>query len=522
MNLNLAIQQERDEYLEKLINEFKSATRLNDLEYELKDRSEDTYLIIYLINPIDRFFRLLQQTLDTLPESNPYKTKTTIKKRVSSPINRLELPETQLLRTVLSDSLTVTEHSFADDFFARYIRSVSGDEEQIISQSNHIVYGRRGAGKSSLLAYLMHNLRRSSSPYAWITIQTYSGRSDLATIAEIFIDITNQLKFYTDNKNEFESLLENLESAIDKEDRECLDQLNRLVPRLRRAFNKISLQTSIFIFLDDIHVVSELIQPILLDKLYSVCRGNQVFLKISGIEQFVKLRDPDSRQGLETPGDIQAIRLDYNLTMPDKSKRHIQEILNSHAIYCGLQNIEYICRHGVIDRLVWVAAGVPRDALYLFSQAISRSSVKDNKRVSITSVNLAASEMTEEKRRDIKIDASGKYEEVNKLLESILTFCITKHNKNVFLVEIQNENPAFHKIQELIALRLLHILSAGLTPSAVGKRYIALMLDYGFYVGIRTARSIDLFAKEPKPLQAQELRKFPTFKLSVEQQSKVK
>lgn len=520
MSLDLAVKTDQDKYLEEAINQFKQLTRLTQVTHELKERSEGDYLIIYLSNPTERFFKLLQQTLEALPEENPYKKRTTIKKRILSPSNRLQLPETQFLRTILSESLTVTEHSFAEDFFTRYIRSVSGDEEQIVSQSNHIVYGRRGAGKSSLLAYLMHNLRKSASPYAWVTIQTYSGRNDIATIAEVLIDITNQLQDYASNKAEIEALLPNIETVLDKDDDEGIEHLNRLIPRIRRAFGKIALQSSIFIFLDDIHVVSEALQPILLDKLYSICRGNQIFLKISGIEQFVKLRDPASRQGLETPGDIQVIRLDYNLTMPDKSKHHILEILNSHANYCGLQNVEYICANGVIDRLVWVAAGVPRDALYLFSQAISESSVKDYKKVSITSVNVAASEMTEEKLRDIKIDASGKYEEVNRLLESIRNFCITEQRKNVFLVEIQNESPAFHKIEELIALRLLHILSAGFTPREVGRRYMALMLDYGFYVGIRTAKSIDLFAKEPKPLQAQELRKFPTFTLSAVQASK--
>jgi hypothetical protein len=248
--------------------------------------------------------------------------------------------------------------------------------------------------------------------------------------------------------------------------------------------------------------------------LYSICRGNQAFLKLSGIEQFTKLRDPASRQGLETPGDIQVIRLDYNLTMPDKSKRHIQEILNSHAIYCGLPSVDYVCGDGVIDRLVWVSAGVPRDALYLFSQSISESSVRDQKKVSVSSVNTSASEMTEEKLRDIKIDASGKYEEINKILDTIREFCVIEQRKNVFLVEIQNENSTFHKIEELIALRLLHILHSGTTPSEVGRRYMALMLDYGFYVGIRTARSIKLFSEEPKPVLAKDVRSFPIFHLS--------
>ena len=514
MNPNLMLQGNQQEYLDKVISQFRKLTRLNHVEYELKKRSEGDYLIIYLGNPTNRFFGLLQQSLDTLSEENPYKYRTTIKKRASNSNNRLQLPETQLLRTVLSESLTATQHTFADDFFTRYIRSVSGDEEQIVGQSNHIVYGRRGAGKSSLLAYLMHTIRQSNSPYAWVNIQTYSGRNDIGAVAEVLIDVTNQLQPYASNQPDFETFLPNLDAVIDKNEEESIKYLNRLIPRIRRAFGKIASQYgNVFVFLDDIHVVSETLQPILLDKLYSICRGNQIFLKISGIEQFVKLRDSSSRQGLETPGDIQVIKLDYNLTMPDKSKRHIEEILNSHAVYCALPSVGYICGDGVIDRLVWVSAGVPRDALYLFSQAISESSVKDQKRVSVSSVNASASEMTDEKLRDIKIDASGKDGEINKILNSIREFCVTEKRRNVFLVEIQNEDSTYHKVEELIALRLLHILNAGTTPSEVGRRYMALMLDYGFYVGTRTARSVTLFSEEPKPLLAKDVRSFPIFQL---------
>jgi Cdc6-like AAA superfamily ATPase len=521
MSLETLARKSQQQYLDEVLYQFKKLTRFTHVDYELKERSEGDYLIIYLGNPTNRFFSLLQQGLDELSEENPYKQRTTIKKRTSSPNNRLQLPETQFLRTILSESLTATQHSFTDDFFTRYIRSVSGDEEQIVSQSNHIVYGRRGAGKSSLLAYLMHNLRQTSSPYAWVNMQTYNGRSDIGAVAEVVIDITNQLQNYIPTPSDFQVFLSNLETILGQDEEEGTRYLDRMIPRIRRAFGKIASQYgSMFIFLDDIHVVSETIQPILLDKLYSICRGNQVFLKISGIEQFAKLRDSSSRQGLETPGDIQVIRLDNNLTMPDKSKRHIQEILNSHAIYCGLPSVDYICGDGVIDRLVWASAGVPRDALYLFSQSISESSVKDQKRVSVSSVNTSASEMTHEKLKDIRIDASGKYEEINNLLDTIRQFCVTEQGKNVFLVEIQNENATFHKIEELIALRLLHILHSGITPREVGRRYMALMLDYGFYVGIRTTRSITLFSQEPKPVLAKDLRSFPIFHLSSMQEDR--
>lgn len=507
-------QSAQQNHINEVINQFKRLTRFSHVEYDVKERSDGDYLIIYLGNLTDRFFGLLEQSLGQIPEENPYKEKTTLKRRGGTQDNRLQLPETQYLRTILSESLTATQYSFADNFFDRYIRSVSKDEEQIISQSNHIVYGRRGAGKSSLLAYLMHSLRQSNTPYAWVDIQAYSGRSDILIVSEVLIDVISQLQEYLVNQSDLGSFISDLETILDKDENESIEYLNRLIPRIRRSFGRISSQYgSVFIFLDDLHVIADNLQPLLLDKLYSICRGNRIFLKISGIEQFVKLRDASSRQGLEAPGDIQVVRLDYNLTMPDKSKRHIEEILDSHAKYCGLPSIGYICGTGVIDRLVWVSAGVPRDALYLFSQAISESSVRDQQRVSVSSVNTSASEMAGEKMRDVKLDASGKYEEISQLLEQIKTFCIAEQRRNVFLVEIQNENPVFQHIEELISLRLLHILHAGITPSEVGRRFMALMLDYGFYAGMRAARSVTLFSDEPKPLLAKDVRSFPIFSL---------
>ena len=91
----------------------------------------------------------------------------------------------------------------------------------------------------------------------------------------------------------------------------------------------------------------------------------------------------------------------------------------------------------------------------------------------------------------------------------IKDFCISKKRKNAFLLEIKNEDPFFRNIQALIALRLVHVIHEGITPHEAGRRYQALLLDYGFYVGIRAARSVDLFQKEPKTPTARDLRQLP-------------
>lgn len=440
---------------------------------------------------------------------------TTIIKRPKSPSERLLISEVQLLRTVLSESLTVTQHSFEDDFFSRYTTSV-GAEVQIKSHGNHIVYGRRGAGKSSLLAFFMHSLRQENKPYAWVAMQTYSGREDIQVVADVLMEIVEQLQKYSIALADLNKVQLKLESLADETDDKIVEnQLNRLRPKIRKALTLITKKyDSLFIFLDDVHVIKSALQPVLLGHLYAICRDNRTFLKISGIEQFVKTYEPFSRQGLEKPHDAQEIRLDYNLTLPSKSKNHIKSILDAHAVYCALPDISYLCGKGVLDRLVWVAAGVPRDALYIFSQAIARSKMKDEKKVSISSIHAAASEMVEGKLKDMQQDIFGDSEEVKSILERIRSFCIDEKRKNAFLVKIEHENPLFAKIQQLIALRLLHVIHEGITPGKAGRRFMALMLDYGFYVGIRAARSVDLFQKEPKALTYHELRKLPIFRLS--------
>jgi hypothetical protein len=265
------------------------------------------------------------------------------------------------------------------------------------------------------------------------------------------------------------------------------------------------------IFLDDFHVLDESLQPRLLNALYSVTRGNNANIKISGIEQFTKAWDEVKKQGLQSGHDARVLKLDLNLTMPDRSKTHIVGILNAHSQYCGLPSITYLASDEVLSRLVLVAAAVPRDALNLFAQAINKAYIKNQKSVSLTSLNMAASEMAEGKLADIEKDTTENLDEVNAVLGLIKDFCISRQRKNSFLVKIENGDETYRNIQKLIALRLVHVLHEGITPHEAGQRFMALMLDYGFYVGIRAAKSVSLFPTEPQVLLAKDLRKLPIF-----------
>lgn len=501
---------------DELVDRVSKSLSNTRLDYEIKDRADGPYLVFHVVQPSEHIFRALRHAQSELNEDHPFKHRATIQKRGGTATDRIQLPETQLLRTVLSESLTVDAYTFGNDFFSRYIPSVFEYENQILSESNNLVYGRRGSGKSSLLAYAKHRRENAGLPYAWIAMQPYYGRDDIQVSIDVFSDLISQLSTTVDDGATFDRFGVLLARLSEMTDSDAQKALVRLLPKLARAITDASKSSyDIFIFIDDIHVLKPSFQPELLGQLYSISRGNRCYIKVSGIEQFSRPWNSQGQIGLESPHDALVLKLDYNLTMPEKSRTHIQNILDAHARYCGLPSIAYISGADVLSRLVWVAAAVPRDALHLFSQAITRASSQDQKKVSITSINVAASEVAEQKLRDIEHDHSPRTASTRTILDQLKEFCIKDKRQNAFLLEIKNDDAGFSSVQDLIALRLVHVLHEGITPHEAGKRYQALMLDYGFYVGIRAARSVDLFQKKPERPAAKDLRKLPVFKPTI-------
>lgn len=495
-----------NEILTEMERKFELKTGLNNIVWQIKERDSQSILIIEIANPTDRFYKILEKIRDEYSSDNSEKPLATIIKKSGS--NLLQGAEGKLLLKTLSESLNINRYSFQDDFLSRYTKSVFGAEEQITSLANHIVYGRRGAGKSMLLLYALNTRSSIGKPSVWIDMQVYARRGDDGVISDVLRDLLEQTSVILKEENKHKELISQLQSPLSS-----MDSIRKLLPSIRRLLAQIAAQgNELFIFLDDFHVVTEELQPCLLDILYSISRGNRIFIKISAIETLTRTYEPDKKMGLEVHQDAQLIQLDYNLTTPDKATKHIETILGSHAIYCGLPSIRRLCTSAdVIPRLTWVAAGVPRDALNLFAQAITKGTLQGRKHVSVSNVNIAASEAINSKLRDLDTDASEEAKKLQKLLDDIRDFCVKKQRRNAFLVEIKGDDPIYNKTRKLVDLRLLHVINEGITIGEAGRKYIGLVLDYGFYTGIRAARSVDLFNWQTQRVAYKELRKLPVF-----------
>lgn len=495
--------------LPEFVAEFERRTGLHELEFEYMQRSDGPVGLIRIANPTERHYRILEELRKEFERDRELLIRATLKRvKRADPLNS---PEGRLLLRTIDESLNVNRNTFGEDFFSRYTQSVFGAEAQVTAASNHVVYGRRGAGKSSLLLYALHSREQRLAASVWIDMQTYSKRADNRVVADILREALSQLSEVISIGSS--ALMDRLAQMASAE-QDCDENVLRvLLPEVRRSLSRVSgRQDGVVLFLDDFHVLAQELQPRLLDHLYAACRGNNVYIKLSAIESLTKTWDGRGNVGLQIGQDLQEIKLDYNLTMPEKATEHITSILESHATFSGLPSIGSICvSRNVLSRLVWVAAGVPRDALSIFSKAMSRTGLSDGKAVSVSNVNAAASDAVAPKLRDLESDASGDAEQLQALFESIRNNCVAENANNAFLFEIRPTDVNYQRLLKLVDLRLLHVISEGVSIGQAGRRYLGLILDYGFYVGVRASKKIDLFNKQTKRVTRSQLRRLPVY-----------
>ena len=252
--------------VEAILANFKRRSGFDGVEYGVKQRADTQALVLHMANPTERFFRVLQEAKSNIGGDDA--PTVTIQKR--TPRNRLQSAEAKYFLQTLSESLNISRSSFKEDFFARYTKSLSNAEAQITAAANHIVFGRRGAGKSSLLLYALRSRDAETQPSAWIDMQVYERRNDNLVVLDILLDVLQQLKAFIARTSTYIQVVRAIE-RLRKEADLTDDQIRRFLPEVRGLFAAIVTQTkNLFIFLDDFHVIDVSSQPEVLGFLYSV------------------------------------------------------------------------------------------------------------------------------------------------------------------------------------------------------------------------------------------------------------
>jgi hypothetical protein len=503
----------KDTDVPMIVEKFADACRISIPKYEIVDKGGEKFIKIFVGCINSTYSRALEIVNSSLSESDEYKDNIYFAEK--KPVSWLDSSESELLQQIIAQSLTVSQATMESDFHTKRIAFVGDARHAIVNDANYVVYGRRGAGKSTLLLYGCVHSKKTNFPFVWISMQQYCGRMDLQVLPQFLYEFVESLSKY-----EYMNAtnIANIKGTIAKVElmgnNITINDLRMQMPLIYRELKSfIDHYGKLNLFIDDLHLLNVQLQPQFLSLLYSLARGRRIYLKMSAIENLTKLYDRINQIGLEIPGDAQSIRLDYNLVDPKLALNHISDIVNAYVEYVGIPSLSALASIKALERLVWVSAGVPRDALYIFGKSISEGKRNGRKKIAITDINMAAAGSMTEKQSAIMADAQDSSNIIGRVLDDIKNFCLHEIRCNAFLIRIDSDNEKYKIIKKICDLRFIHILHPGITPERAGEKYEVYMLDYAFYTGFRKAPSVKEYIKNPAIIpSAKELRKLAEYK----------
>lgn len=419
-----------------------------------------------------------------------------------------------------------------------------GNIERLCLKQNHIIFGRRGSGKSLLLKSLkkynevscvtvnLEDFKDISFPNSIIHVQKSIIRQLLPVVKSknrfYSIDywtktrpLTQRLKKYMDvldghlnhpdeyNKSikekkggkkfgksgvkrfgceadggmeKSEELETSKEIKIDK-----LNTLKNGLSDVKQLFSDISefIGKDVFLILDDFYFIKKNEQPYFLDFFHRLSKNTPLYLKVATIKHRTRLYvQTDSYIGIELSHDAQPLNLDYSFEDFNTLVAFMKNLL-LHINDKVKVSIKYedLITDNAFRFLCLASGGVPRD---FFSLLLSLGSIiGGEKAISKPNVIEKAIENITNKMEAFKTDTADE----ERILEEYLKFISTSiiHNKrwNVFLVSnraLQDHPHINQAIKELSDLRFLHLVNPNTSAShGDGTRYSVYMLDIGLF-----------------------------------------
>ena len=453
----------------------------------------------------------LRETLEGLPDANPYRGLLGL--QIEPPDRFPQSMEADVLRGLLVRSTRPIAGQPAPHAFpGQYVPFQNNEETQAIQPATHLIVGRRGVGKTTLILKARELLERSHNLAVVLDMQPYTNPDD-SVLVDVLTDLARGIAKVAASKRPLAS------SAVKKLNQFADDLFSgaiepgRASAALRRALGALTtaIDAELFVFLDDYHLVDAGQQAKVAEAIHGALKGARGWLKVAGLRSLLRVYDPTSKKGLQSPGDAQVISLDLTLVDPEAAEGHLRSILLNFLRLVGVDNLSTAIAEKAFHRLVWANAGVPRDFLQMFSKSIEHARRAGRRRVELSDANLAIGEFGRQKMAELEEDARNEQNLLKRALEAIEVHCLEsdKNKVNAFLIRSESSEE-YKAIQTLGDLRLLHILHQTITPHKAGERYEAYMLDYSLFTGFRQRRNIEQMLPEDwKQFKAKQLRKIP-------------
>lgn len=388
----------------------------------------------------------------------------------------------------------------------RYIADVAERLNLAISPRHHLIFGRRGVGKTALLLEAKRVLEVQGVHVLWANMQplrALGAQHAFLTLALRICDIILGAYASRGDSTPGHESLKLLRSTIEQwfqPSIASLDDVALLVPQLQQVCARFCLQSgsSLYIFLDDIHYVKSSDVPKLLDLIHGVTRDCPVWLKVAGIQHQTRWFIPDPPTGLQTGHDATIINLDVTLEQPEKAKIFLEKILKGYAEECHALPLSSVVSASAVDRLVLASGGVPRDFLTLCSASLQTARQRANaKTVGVQDVNNAAGVISQTKQQELEDDAaatSGRSAVLVASLNIVREFLLTDQQITFFRIELRDKElhqGEYRALQALADLRMIHLINASLSdPHHAGQRSEVYLLDLSQYSGSRLKQNL--------------------------------
>ncbi len=386
----------------------------------------------------------------------------------------------------------------------RYIQDAEERIKLAVSQRHHLIFGRRGVGKTSLLLEAKRILENDGHYVLWMNMHSLRGlrlREVFLTIASRLCDLA--LGSLHDPRANSSKLLKTTQALIEQQQYDPLYAKKTpavLVPKLQQAIARFCLDVSrsVFIFLDDIHYLQASNVPQLLDWLHGVTRDNAAWLKVAGIQHQTRWFVPNPPTGLQTGHDAAIINLDVTLEHPEKAKLFLQNVLRTYLEESNAAPYSGILSAAALDRLVLASGGVPRDFLTLCAGSMQTARQRVNARtVGVQDVNNAAGTAAQTKLQELEDDAAaaeGRSKTLVAALNCVREFLLAEQQITYLRIDFRDKETRaseYRLLQALADLRMLHLINSSLSdPHEAGHRSEVYLLDLSQYSGYRLKQKL--------------------------------
>jgi hypothetical protein len=386
-----------------------------------------------------------------------------------------------------------------------YVKDANRSLYAVTAPRHHLIFGRRGAGKSALLVEAKRNLDGDSTISSWSNLQTLRHEDPARVFLYVLDDIiqaviTRQQRTHSELTVSAQSseLYDEIRSLLTKPSRDSW--ATHLIPRVQRNLKRFldSNGLRLYVFIDDFYYLPRKHQPLLLDMLHGCVRDCDAWLKIASIRHLTRWWQSNPPLGLQTLHDADLLDLDVSLQDPGRAKLFLESILNEYARHVGIPSLGRVVNSPALDRLVLASGGVPRDYLVLAQSSILKAQRRPNARlVGVQDVNQAAGDAAQAKVQELEEDMASESDSAAVTLEAlkcVRAFCLEETSHTYFLVgyrDKENYPNLYNVLTDLLDLRLIHLVNDGVSDQhSAGHRSEAYMLDLSQFSGSRLKQGI--------------------------------